>query len=83
MKSADMDAWPTGANGIPEGWTVEEESGNAADAGEPLTFVAVEAGTITVKYEYYGDAPSGNINTIQYKLNLSFIIRFYNNGCLR
>ncbi|MBO4810361.1 MAG: leucine-rich repeat protein [Prevotella sp.] len=69
VKSADMDAWPTGANGIPEGWTVEEESGNAADAGEPLTFVAVEAGTITVKYEYYGDAPSGNINTIQYKLN--------------
>ena len=43
---------------------------NAQDmTATPLTFEAVEAGTITVMYGCFGDAPSGNINPIQYKLN--------------
>ena len=76
VKAAGMNDWTVGpqgewneVDGIPEGWTVEEASEATDMAGEPLTFEAVEAGTITVKYDYYGDAPSGYIQPIQYKLN--------------
>lgn len=68
IKADGMENWEIGRNpdgenyGIPEGWTV----GNASDYDSPLTFEAVEAGTIAVTKDDYSDLTGLNI---QYKKN--------------
>ena len=52
--------WTTGDSGIPQGWTVVDNNPNT----DPLTFQAVEAGTITVNLD-----AGANLNPIQYCLN--------------
>ena len=68
IKADGMEDWEIGLNpdgeyyGIPEGWTV----GNVGDYESPLTFEAVEAGTIAVTKDDYSDLTGLNI---QYKKN--------------
>ncbi len=57
VKAQGMENWTTGESGIPAGWTVE-------DYDLPLTFRAVEAGTITVKLD-----EGSTLNPIQYSVN--------------
>ncbi len=60
IKTPEMEDWPTGDSGIPAGWTVEDHNPFI----NPLTFQAVEAGTITVKLD-----DGANLDPIQYRLN--------------
>ena len=60
VKFTGMEHWTTGDSGIPAGWTVEDHNPFI----NPLTFQAVEAGTITVKLD-----EGANLDSIQYRLN--------------
>ena len=62
IKNGVMESWPTGGSGIPNGWRVEDLYEN--DYEIPLTFHALEAGTITVNLD-----EGATLNPIQYSLN--------------
>lgn len=65
VKADAMSSWPTSSSGIPAGWTVKTVSDETAEmATVPLTFEAVEAGTVTVNLD-----DGWNPDKIQYKLN--------------
>ena len=61
VKNAAMTSLPTGASGIPSGWTVEEYGDFST---EPLTFNILSAGTIN-----WAASTVGIEKTIDYKLN--------------
>ena len=56
VKSAQMDDWPTGESGIPEGWTVEIDNSNPITASKYLTFTS-EGTTKLSMYRTGGHAP--------------------------
>jgi len=62
VKAPEMEHWTTGDGGIPAGWTVEDHVPTITI--DPLTFQAVEAGTITVKKD-----EGSTLNPIQYSVN--------------
>lgn len=87
IKADGMENWEIGRNpdgenyGIPEGWTV----GNASDYDSPLTFEAVEAGTIKVAnpleltYEYKqnaGEWTASNSNPISISVTAGDVVQF-------
>ena len=61
VKASGMEHWTTGDSGIPADWTVEDYN---TFNNNPLTFQAVEAGTITVKLD-----EGSTLNPIEYSLN--------------
>jgi hypothetical protein len=62
VKAVGMEDWPVGAiDGIPEGWVVIDDM-----ASVPLTFEAIDAGTISAKVDQYTTLEG---ITIQYKKN--------------
>lgn len=63
VKNVNMNSWPTGKDGIPSGWTVE----NAEDyLSMPLTFDITDDGVI--KW-FYTNSDSGASRTIEYSKN--------------
>lgn len=85
--SADgMTSWPSGANGIPSGWTVADNS-----LETPLTLEAKTSGTITVMYPKFGmkytknggnKTAIPNVGANPYIITVSEgdIVQFYGNG---
>ena len=49
VKSAQMNDWPTGASGIPEGWSVENEGSSGISASKYLTFTSEGTTTISIQ----------------------------------
>ena len=61
VKNPDMTSWSTGVDGIPTGWTVEDNGGFSA---KPLTFNILSAGTIN-----WTASSTALTKTIEYKVN--------------
>lgn len=62
VKATSNNSWPTGINGIPEGWTVEDATAEDGDMAQvPFTMEAIANGAFTI------DNPQGL--TIQYNKN--------------